>query len=60
VIARLNAAVNEIVAEKSVDAKLVEEGADPASGSPERFGAFVQKEYEKWRTVVQQAGASVD
>ena len=60
VILTLNAAVNEIIAEKSVDTRLVEEGADPAAGTPERFGAFVAKEYEKWRTVVQQAGAKVD
>jgi tripartite-type tricarboxylate transporter receptor subunit TctC len=60
VVTKLNAAVNEIVAEKTVDAKLVDEGADPASGSPERFGAFVQKEFEKWRAVVQQAGATVN
>lgn len=60
VITKLNAAVNEVVAEKTVDAKLVEEGADPASGSPERFGAFVQKEFEKWRAVVQAAGAAVN
>jgi tripartite-type tricarboxylate transporter receptor subunit TctC len=60
VILAINTAVNEIVAEKSVDSRLVEEGADPAAGSPEKFGAFVRSEYEKWRTVVQQSGATVD
>jgi tripartite-type tricarboxylate transporter receptor subunit TctC len=56
----LNKAVNEIIAEKAVDTRLVEEGADPAAGTPEKFGAFVRSEYEKWRTVVQQSGAKVD
>jgi tripartite-type tricarboxylate transporter receptor subunit TctC len=60
VIDRLNAAVNEIIAEKVVDGRLVDEGADPAPGTPERFGAFVQKEFEKWRAVVREAGAVVD
>jgi tripartite-type tricarboxylate transporter receptor subunit TctC len=60
VIDRLNAAVNEVVAEKSVDGRLVDEGADPAPGSPERFAAFVQKEFEKWRAVVREAGAVVE
>ena len=60
VIATINKAVNEIVTEKAVDARLVEEGADPAGGSPEKFGAFVRAEYEKWRAVVQQSGATVD
>ena len=60
VILTINTAVNEIVAEKSVDSRLVEEGADPAAGTPEKFGAFVRSEYEKWRTVVRESGAQVD
>ncbi|QJR13717.1 Bug family tripartite tricarboxylate transporter substrate binding protein [Usitatibacter palustris] len=56
----LNKAVNEIIQEKVVEARMVEEGADPMAGSPERFGAFVKSEYEKWRVVVQQSGAKVD
>jgi tripartite-type tricarboxylate transporter receptor subunit TctC len=60
VVERLNRAVNEILAEKNIDARLVEEGADPAAGTPERFGEFVRREYEKWRLVVQQSGATVD
>ena len=60
VITTLNAAVNEIIAEKAVDSRLVDEGADPAAGTPERFGAFVARETEKWRAVVQQSGAKVD
>jgi len=59
-IMTLNKAVNEIIAEKAVDTRLVQEGADPAAGTPEKFGAFVQSEFEKWRAVVQQSGAKVD
>lgn len=39
---------------------MIEEGADPAGGTPEQFGAFVRREFEKWRTVVRESGASVD
>jgi tripartite-type tricarboxylate transporter receptor subunit TctC len=60
VIAALNKATNEIIAEKAVESRMVEEGADPSSGSPERFGAFVRAEFEKWRTVVRESGAQVD
>jgi tripartite-type tricarboxylate transporter receptor subunit TctC len=60
VITTLNAAVNAVIAEKAVDSRLTDEGADPAAGSPERFAAFVAREYEKWRAVVQQAGARLD
>jgi len=60
VVERLNRAVNEVLAEKSVDTRLVEEGADPAAGSPERFAEFVRREFEKWRAVVRQSGATVE
>ncbi len=39
---------------------MIEEGADPAGGTPEQFGAFVRREHEKWRKVVLESGASVN
>ena len=60
IIAELNRATNEFVADKATQARLIEEGADPAGGTPEQFGAFVRREYEKWRKVVQESGASVN
>jgi hypothetical protein len=60
IVAELNKAVNEIVADRAIEAKMVEEGADPAGGSPEKFAAFVRAEHEKWRVVVKESGASVD
>ena len=59
-IAVLNKAVNEIIAEKAVESRMIEEGADPIGGPPEQLGAFVRSEYEKWRAVVRDSGASVD
>ena len=60
VIAVLNKATNEIIVEKAIESRMVEEGADPVGGTPERFGAFVRSEYEKWRAVVRESGAVVD
>jgi tripartite-type tricarboxylate transporter receptor subunit TctC len=60
VIAVLNRATNEIIAEKAIEARMVDEGADPAGGTPEKFGAFVRSEFEKWRAVVRESGAVVD
>ena len=60
VIAELNRATNEFIAERTVQARMIEEGADPAGGTPEQFGAFVRREFEKWRTVVRESGAVVD
>ena len=60
VIATLNKASNEIIAERAIESRMIDEGADPAGGSPERFAEFVRREYEKWRKVVQESGAVVD
>ena len=60
VIATLNKATNEIISEKSVESRMIEEGADPAAGTPEKFGAFVRGEFEKWRVVVRDSGATVE
>jgi tripartite-type tricarboxylate transporter receptor subunit TctC len=60
IIAELNKSVNEIIADRVIETKMIEEGADPAGGSPEKFAAFVRAEYEKWRVVVKESGASVD
>ena len=60
VVTELNKAVNEIIADRAIETKMIEEGADPAGGSPEKFAAFVRAEHEKWRLVVKQSGASVD
>ena len=58
VVAALNKAVNEVL--PSLEAQLVREGADPVGGSPEQFAAFVQREFEKWRAVVRDSGATAE
>lgn len=55
VIAQLNRAVNAALPQ--MEAQMVREGADPVGGTPEQFAAFTQKEYEKWKLVVQASGA---
>jgi len=56
VVDALNKAVNEAL--PSLEAQLVREGADPVGGTPEQFRQFVMKEYEKWRVVVRESGAT--
>lgn len=60
VVTTLNKAVNEIIAVPAFAAQMIREGADPAGGSPQDFAAFVQREFEKWRTVVRDSGAVVE
>jgi tripartite-type tricarboxylate transporter receptor subunit TctC len=58
VIAALNKAVNEAL--PALEAQMVREGADPVGGTPAQFGQFVQKEYEKWKVIVRDSGASAE
>jgi tripartite-type tricarboxylate transporter receptor subunit TctC len=60
VIEALNKQVNEIIALPAVEATLIKEGADPVGGTPLQFAQFVQREFEKWRTVVRESGASAE
>jgi len=60
VVATLNKAVNEIIVEKEVESRMVEQGADPVDRTPERFGAFVKSEHDKWAKVVKESGAKVE
>ena len=60
VIATLNKAVNEILDVPAVQAQLIKEGADPAGGTPAQFATFVQREYEKWKVIVQESGARAE
>ncbi|HEY6510671.1 MAG TPA: tripartite tricarboxylate transporter substrate binding protein [Burkholderiaceae bacterium] len=60
VISALNKAVNEIIGAPTMEAQLVKEGADPSGGTPEQFAQFVQREYEKWKVVVRESGATAE
>jgi len=58
VIAVINKGVNEAL--PALEAQMVREGADPVGGSPEQFARFTQQEFDKWRTIVRESGATVD
>jgi tripartite-type tricarboxylate transporter receptor subunit TctC len=58
VVATINKAVNDAL--PSLEAQLVREGADPVGGTPAQFAQFTQQEFEKWRTIVRESGATVD
>ena len=52
IIAQLNRTVNE--------KQMIGQGADPVGGTPAEFGQFVQREYEKWKLVVRESGATAE
>jgi tripartite-type tricarboxylate transporter receptor subunit TctC len=58
VVAVLNGAVNEILALPSIQNQMIRQGADPVGGGAEEFGQFVRREYEKWKVIVHESGAT--
>ena len=60
VIVLLNRTVNEIIAVPSLEQQMIAQGADPIGGTPAEFGQFVQREYEKWKLVVRESGATAE
>jgi tripartite-type tricarboxylate transporter receptor subunit TctC len=56
VIAKLNAAINSVIAEPAMKARLADLGASSFIGSPSEFEAFIAAEIRKWSGVVRAAG----
>jgi tripartite-type tricarboxylate transporter receptor subunit TctC len=60
VVARLNAAVNTVLAAPDFRERLAALGADPVGGTPEAFAATVRTESAKWAQVVRSAGIKAE
>jgi tripartite-type tricarboxylate transporter receptor subunit TctC len=59
-IMKVNAAVNQALADPVIKAKLLELGGVPIPGTPEDFGRVIVEETEKWAKVVRASGAKVE
>jgi tripartite-type tricarboxylate transporter receptor subunit TctC len=57
---KLNAAINEILKSREIEAILARLSAKPKIGSPQDFAAFVAAESQKWTAVVNAAGIKAD
>jgi tripartite-type tricarboxylate transporter receptor subunit TctC len=60
IIAKLNKAVNDTLADPKMQAKLADLGGIPMPGTPADFGKVMADETAKWEKVVKFAGASID
>jgi tripartite-type tricarboxylate transporter receptor subunit TctC len=56
IVGKLNAAINDGLKSPMVHDSLAKAGAQPASGSPQEFGAFIADETRKWAAIAQTAG----
>nr|WP_315232677.1 tripartite tricarboxylate transporter substrate binding protein [uncultured Albidiferax sp.] len=60
VIIKLNAALNQVLADKETIARIEGHGADVESSTPEQLGELVKSDLARWKRVVQQAKLQAD
>jgi len=60
IVNRLNAELAKIVATAEMKAKLLDQGADPVTMSPDQIRAFLKSELAKWTKVVKTVGIKAD
>ena len=60
VIAKLNKAVDDALADPAVHDKLVKTGATPVGGTPQALGTFMKAEYDKWGRVIAANGIKME
>ena len=60
IVDRLHAATVQAVNSSDVRQQLLNVGADPAPNSPEEFGRFVRREYERYGVLIREAGLKVE
>ena len=60
IIEKLNAELARILNSSDMKEKLLVQGAEARSGSPESFGGFIAKEKDRWARVVKGAGIKIE
>lgn len=58
VIGKLNSEIVKVVSRPDTAERLAGEGADPAPGTPDQFGAFIRSEIVRWAKVIKASGAT--
>lgn len=59
IVARINAEIDRILTKPQVRDRLAGDGAQTVGGPPERLGAFIKAEIDKWSSVVKQARMTI-
>jgi len=60
VVAQLNRALVDTLADPAVKKSLADLGVDIIGGTPEEFAAYVHSEIPKWTTIIKASGARLD
>ncbi|KQP18345.1 tripartite tricarboxylate transporter substrate binding protein [Pseudorhodoferax sp. Leaf267] len=60
IVARLNEAINQILADRQVQARLAEMQLDVVGGAPAQLTALIRTDTARWKKVIDEAGIKVD
>jgi tripartite-type tricarboxylate transporter receptor subunit TctC len=60
IVAKLNGAVNAVLANPKLKARLQELGGDPMPMTPDAFGKLVADETQKWAKVIRSANIHLE
>lgn len=60
IVARLNAELVKVLAVADVKKRLLENGIDAVSDTPEQFAAYIRAETTKWASVIKDANVKLD
>ena len=59
VLAKLNSAINEILKQPDMQAKMTADGSTAVGGTPAQFGKFLRAEVDKWRKQIEHLNIQV-
>ena len=60
IVAKLHDATLKTLANKEVQERLVAQGCEAATTTPEQFAAAIRNEMPQWQKIVKQSGAAID
>ncbi|MBX3604530.1 MAG: tripartite tricarboxylate transporter substrate binding protein [Piscinibacter sp.] len=60
IVDQINKALNQVLADKDIEKRIEDHGADVQSSTPAQLGALVKSELVKWKNVVQRAKLTTD
>ena len=60
IVDQINKALNQVLADKDIEKRIEDHGADVQGSTPAQLGALVKSELAKWKSVVQRAKLTAD
>ncbi|MES2186601.1 MAG: tripartite tricarboxylate transporter substrate binding protein [Pseudomonadota bacterium] len=60
VVQKLSDALQQVMHDPEVRNKLIAQGVDPVSGTPQEFGAFIQRETDNWAGLLKKINIQVE